>query len=124
MKRNYKLDEINKIQQQMQEDIFKILLKSNVISHLSSSVKTRTPLYQFTRFYDYLTENLPEQAINFMDAIKGLFKVKFLYIIVVDKRSHHIQFITQSDYNQLTWEERVDFSLVPSEVVFNTINLN
>ncbi|HEX8549665.1 MAG TPA: hypothetical protein VF691_22085, partial [Cytophagaceae bacterium] len=104
--------------------IFKILLKSNVIAQLSSSIQSRVPFYQFTGYYDYLSENLPEQAINFMEAVKGLFKSTFLYIVVVDQFAHHVQFITHADYEKLTLAEKFHFSIVPMEVVLKTMNLN
>lgn len=124
MRNSSQIDLLLQAQQQLEFGIFTILIKSKVISQLSCTIDSRLPFYQFTTVYDYLKENLPEQAVNFGEAVKGLFKSNFLYLIVVEPLSHHIQFMTRADYENMTLAERFQFPLVPSEVVFNTKPLN
>lgn len=124
MRHNIKTDQIQKLQDKMQGEIFEILVKSNILAHLSSSVKSKQPFFQFTRFYDFLCQELPDQSLSFLQAVTRLFKSKYLYIVVVDKESHHIQFVLKNDYDNLTLAEKLHYSIVPMEIVLNTMCLN
>lgn len=62
--------------------------------------------------------------MQFLLAFQRLIKANYLYVVVVDKINHHIQFILQEDYYKLREEEKMDFSLVPAEIVLNRQNNN
>ena len=108
----------------LEADLFKVLIQSKVVSHLSSTLKTKVPFYQFTRLYDALCIETPEVAQNFLKGVHNLIQAGFLKIIVVDLFTHQVQFIKSTDYDRLVDAEKYHFWLVPKEIVLNTLPLN
>ncbi|MFN3404929.1 MAG: hypothetical protein ACK40G_12590 [Cytophagaceae bacterium] len=124
MRRQERIEALKAIQDQIHENMFAILVKSKVISHLSSTIRSKKPLYQFTVLYDVIREKMPDHADNFLLAFHNLLKSNFLYILVVERKSHQIQFMLKSDYEELFIEEKMDFSIIPMEIVLNLFSLN
>ncbi|MCR6638689.1 MAG: hypothetical protein NVV82_06760 [Sporocytophaga sp.] len=124
MRRQENIENLRAIQDQIHENMFSILVKSKVISHLSSTIKTQKPLFQFTTLYDLVREKMPTHADNFLQAFHNLLKANFLYLLVVDRESHQVQFMLKSDYNELHLEEKMSFSIVPMEIVLSMQCLN
>lgn len=110
-------NELKTLQSRIQGDLFEILVKAKILSESSFSLKSRIPFYQFTVLYDLLSKQMPEEAKNFLMAVQKLIKTNFLFVIVVDRNSHQIQFIRQRDYYRLNESERLEYSLLPAEII-------
>lgn len=110
-------NEFKTLQSRIQGDLFEILVKAKILSESSYSVKSRIPFYQFTLLYDLISRQMPEEAKNFLLAVQKLIKTNFLLVIVVDRNSHQIQFIRQKDYFLLSEFERMEYSVLPAEII-------
>lgn len=121
--RNY-IQEAEKAKELLLQNIFNVLVEAKILGKVSVTTHSKVPFYQFTMVYDRLRMEMPEEADYFLKTFQKLLQNNFILILVVDKLNHHIQFMQKSDYEKLDMTEKIEFSIIPKELVLNNFCMN
>jgi hypothetical protein len=114
------LEEVKLMHQKVQDNIFEILLKYRVLSHVSSTLESKASLYFIAEDYKFMFCEIPAEVSPFMDSINRLLEIGYLSIIS-DPTTLNAFFITKKGLEQLSAEEQQYFVVLPEKVVNNLI---
>src|SRR3989344_90334 len=105
------LSEVKKLHDQVQNNIFRIMVEYKVLFHVCSTFPSKIHLYDFTPEYRFLVTEVPGEVATFINSVNRLLETSFLNIVSAPLDTA-IYFIKRDEYYLLDEEEKNHFSII------------
>jgi hypothetical protein len=102
---------------QVKNNIFEILIKYNFISHLSSTLYSRVPVYSFSSKFP---DKISSDENKFSGSLYRLLEINFL-LSVSGETEDEFFFIKNEDYNKLNDIEKGHHALISQNILMDKI---